>query len=101
MRVCYVEHKVTETISVPLDEATKLRLDALATQSQRSSSALAAEAIAAYVEVEEWQLEEIRAGIADLDRGGGIPHEAVSKWLRSWGTENELPAPKCRVRDDS
>jgi predicted transcriptional regulator len=44
--------------------------------------------------VEDWQLAEIRAGIADLDAGREVSHEEVSRWLRSWGTEDELDAPE-------
>lgn len=37
-------------------------------------------------EIEQWQLEEIRKGLDDLDHGRTVPHAEVSKWLRSWGT---------------
>ena len=43
---------------------------------------------------EEWQLREIRAGIAELDAGKGVTHEKVSKWLRSWGKPGERKAPQ-------
>ena len=33
--------------------------------------------------------------MADIDAGRIITHEAVVRWLKSWGTENELPPPKC------
>lgn len=85
---------MTETLSIRLDAETKKRLDALAKRSKRSKSFLAAEAIAAYVEAEEWQLEQIQAGIADLDAGKVVAHEKVSKWLRSWGTRSEGKAPR-------
>jgi RHH-type rel operon transcriptional repressor/antitoxin RelB len=45
---------MTETLSVRIDGVTKQRLDALSRQSKRSKSFLAAEAIAAYIEREEW-----------------------------------------------
>jgi predicted transcriptional regulator len=32
--------------------------------------------------------------MAELDAGGGVSNERVMEWLDSWGTENELPAPK-------
>ena len=38
--------------------------------------------------------QHIRAGLAELDAGQGIPHERVAEWLDSWGTENELPPPQ-------
>ena len=69
-------------------------LERLARLSKRSKSFLAAEAIAAYVEAEEWQLGEIQAGIAGLDRNEVVTHERVSAWLRSWGTGAETKAPR-------
>ena len=85
---------MTETLSIRIDAGTKRRLDALSKQSKRSKSFLAAEAIAAYVEAEEWQLGEIRAAIAELDAGQGISHEKVAKWLNSWGKPGETKPPK-------
>jgi predicted transcriptional regulator len=73
---------MTETLSIRLDAGTKRRLDALAKHSRRSKSFLAAEAITAYVETEEWQLGEIQIGLDQLDAGQGIDHEQVAEWLR-------------------
>lgn len=33
--------------------------------------------------------------MADIDAGRFVTHEAVVRWLKSWGTEDELPPPKC------
>jgi len=33
--------------------------------------------------------------MADIDAGRFVTHQAVVRWLKSWGTENELPPPKC------
>ena len=85
---------MTETLSIRIDAGTKQRLDALSRQSKRSKSFLAAEAIAAYVEAEEWQLGEIRAAAAELDAGQGVSHEKVAKWLNSWGKPGETKAPR-------
>ncbi|MEO8025173.1 MAG: CopG family ribbon-helix-helix protein [Bryobacteraceae bacterium] len=85
---------MSETLSVRLDEDVKKRLEALAVRSKRSKSFLAAEAISAYVEAEEWQLSEIREAIKEMDRGEGISHEKMTKWLRSWGKPNELKPPR-------
>ena len=88
------EHRMTETLSIRLDADTKHRLDLLAKRSQRSKSFLAAEAIAAFVQAEEWQLREIQTGVEELDAGQGVSHELVSKWLRSWGQPGETKAPR-------
>jgi RHH-type rel operon transcriptional repressor/antitoxin RelB len=80
---------MTETLSIRLDSATKQRLDVLSRQSRRSKSFLAAEAIAAYLEQEEWQLGEVQAAVGELDAGQAISHEEVATWLKSWGTGGE------------
>jgi predicted transcriptional regulator len=85
---------MTEILSIRIDSATKRRLDALSKRSNRSKSFLAAEAISAYVESEEWQLGEVQTGIAELDAGREVSHEKVSHWLKSWGKRGETKAPK-------
>lgn len=42
-------------------------------------------------ELDEGDLE----AIADIEAGRFISHEAMKRWLESWGTENELPPPEC------
>jgi RHH-type rel operon transcriptional repressor/antitoxin RelB len=76
---------MAETFTIRIDCETKKRLDSLSKLTGRSKSSLAAEAIAAFVEREEWQFEEIRAGIDELDSGKSVPHVKVSNWLNSWG----------------
>jgi RHH-type transcriptional regulator, rel operon repressor / antitoxin RelB len=85
---------MTTTLSVRIDTNTKKRLEALAKRSRRSKSFLAAEAIAAYVEAETWQLDEIHAGIKELDEGRGVQHKDVTNWVRSWGRKRERKAPR-------
>jgi RHH-type transcriptional regulator, rel operon repressor / antitoxin RelB len=82
------------TLSVRLDPNVKVRLEKLAQRTKRSKSFLAAEAIASYVEAEDWQLEEIAAGLAELDSGRMVEHEKVVKWLRSWGKPSEGAPPR-------
>lgn len=85
---------MTETLSIRIDSETKKRLDALSKRSKRSKSFLAAEAITAFVDSEEWQLGEIRDGIEELDSGKGVGHEKVSKWLETWGKAGKKKAPR-------
>src|SRR5579863_10503344 len=72
-------------------EGMRKRLQVL---SKRSKSPRAADAIASDVESEEWQLEELQAGIEDLDSGRDVGHEKVSKWLKSWGKRGTTKAPR-------
>ncbi len=85
---------MSTTLSVRLDTSTKKRLEALAKRARRSRSFLAAEAITAFVEAETWQLDEIQAGLEELDKGRRVSHQAVSAWLRSWGKKRERKAPR-------
>ena len=84
---------MTTTPSVRIDVSTQQRLGALARRSRRPESLLAAEAIAANVETESWQVEEIAAGLDDIDQGRTVEHCEVAGWLRSWGGPHERQAP--------
>ena len=85
---------MTTTLSVRIDPDTTKRLEALAKRARRSKSFLAAEAIAAFVEAESWQLDEMQGGLKELDQGRGVAHKDVSTWLRSWGRKRERKAPR-------
>ena len=41
------------------------------------------------------QIESIRRGIAEIEAGHDIPHEAMKAWLLSLSLDRELPSPKC------
>lgn len=84
----------SSTLSIRLDARTKAKLDALAKASRRSKSFLAAEAIEAFVTAESWQLEEMEAGINDLDANRTVDHSDVRQWLQSWGNKRERKAPR-------
>ena len=57
-----------------------------------------AEAIDAYLDVNEWQVGGIKRAIASLDRGDVVSHERIKEWVASWGSKNELPIPKRSTR---
>jgi RHH-type rel operon transcriptional repressor/antitoxin RelB len=59
----------TAIVTVRLDSGLKAKLEMLARSTRRSKSFLAAQAIAAYVDLNEWQIAEIEAGVAELDNG--------------------------------
>jgi predicted transcriptional regulator len=59
----------TAVVTVRLDGELQAKLEALACHTRRSKSFLAAKPIAAYVDLNEWQIAEIEAGIAELDNG--------------------------------
>ena len=73
----------TDTFSVRVNRSTKSRLEKLAKSTGRSRSFLAAEAIDAYLDMNEWQISGISAALSSLDRGKGIPHQRVKQWVGS------------------
>jgi RHH-type rel operon transcriptional repressor/antitoxin RelB len=84
----------TDAFSVRVDRSTKSRLEKLAKSTGRSRSFLAAEAIDAYLDTNEWQISGITTALSSFDRGKGIPHQRVKQWLRSWETTKERPTPR-------
>jgi len=85
----------TATLTVRLPSEIEARLERLAKTTSLSKSRLAKDAIVAYLDEQEHQLAKIREGLADAEAGRVISHGEVARWLDSWGTENELPPPKC------
>lgn len=81
-------------VTVRLPNAVKAKLERLAKDTKRSRNFLAAEAIADYVEVNEWQIEGIKRSIKELDEGRGVPHGKVKAWADSLGTPDEKPVPE-------
>jgi predicted transcriptional regulator len=75
-----------QTISFRLESDKVAALDALAGSLDRDRTYLLSEAVQAYLETQQWHLEQIRAGIADADAGRVIDHSKVkiasSKWRR-------------------
>jgi len=91
---------MTESTSMTVHLSPELseKLAALARDTNRSAADLAGEAIASYVDLNARQAARIKAALEDARSGTpGVPHEEVVKWVRSWGTDNELPRPKPKV----
>lgn len=60
---------MTAAFTIRLDDETLAKLDALAADTDRSRNWLAAKAIESYVELNAWQIEQIKGGLAEADRG--------------------------------
>ena len=69
----------TTVITTRVGAALRAKLEALARSTKRSKSFLAAEAIAAYVELNEWQIGEITAGINELDAGEALSEKQAGE----------------------
>ena len=91
------------TPSIPLKAETKKRLAKLAKISGRSSNFLISDAVESYVADQERMLAEVRQADRQIKSGHYVKHEDMKAWLLSWGTEREIPPPKCacgKAHDD-
>ena len=67
------------TMTIRLDPDLERKLENLAVVTERSKSYLAAQAIADYVKVQEWQVSEIRQALIEADAEDFVSHENVVK----------------------
>jgi len=91
------------TLSIRLKPETKKRLAKLAQASGRSSNFLIADAVEVYVSDQERMLAEVRQADRQVKTGHYVRNEDMKAWLLSWGTDHELPVPKCvcgKAHDD-
>jgi predicted transcriptional regulator len=82
-------------LSIRLKPETKKRLAKLAKTSGRSSNFLISDAVESYVADQERMLAETRQADRQVKSGHYVRHEDMKAWLLSWGTDGELPPPKC------
>jgi len=72
---------MTEPVTLRLDAETRKRLDKLAKATDRSRAALAAEAVRQFIDLNEWQVAAIEAGVREADAGRFIDHARLkTKW---------------------
>lgn len=75
---------MSTTMTIRLEDTVKDRLEQLADATHRSRSFLAAEAIREYVEINEWQIQEIHAALAEADAGDFASEAEVSAVQSKW-----------------
>lgn len=79
------------TAHVPVDLAEKI--DEAAARLDRPRAWIVKQALAAWLDREERRHQMILAGLADIDAGRTVDHEAVKAWAASLGTANPKPIP--------
>lgn len=75
---------MSTTMTIRLEPELKQRLDRLAEATHRSKSFLAAEALRDYVELNEWQIQEIKEAIKEADDEDYASDQTVSRTLSKW-----------------
>ena len=72
---------MSKLATLKLDPATLERLDKLAKATRRSRTAIAADAIRQYLDLNEWQIAAIQTGVREANRGRLIDHGKLkAKW---------------------
>jgi predicted transcriptional regulator len=75
---------MTAAFTIRLDDEMLAKLDALAADTDRSRNWIAAKAIQDYVELNAWQIQRIKEGIAEADRGEFATDEEVEAVFRKY-----------------
>ena len=78
---------MSTTMTIRLEPDLKQRLDHLAEATQRSKSFLAAQAIRDFVDLNEWQIQEIRSALAEADSDDFASDDLVREILGKWGVD--------------
>ena len=73
-----------QTVSFRLGSDKVSALDTLAQALDRDRSYLLNEAVESYLEVQQWQIEQIKAGIRQADRGKLLDHSEVKRMAARW-----------------
>lgn len=76
---------MSNTMTIRLDSTVKDRLEQLAIATHRSKSFLAAEAIAEYIHLNEWQIKEIQTAIEEADLGNFASPADMDSLTSKWG----------------
>jgi predicted transcriptional regulator len=74
----------SNTMTIRLPTKLKKQLDRLAKATERSKSWLAADAIRSYLELQAWQIDEIKAGVKEADAGDFASEAEVQAVLGKW-----------------
>jgi predicted transcriptional regulator len=76
-------------MEVHLNLDMQAKLARLAAEQGRNTEALVQEAIACFVDYDEWFIREVEKGLASADRGELLTHEDVGAWLEKLIVEKQ------------
>ncbi len=79
----------TTTMTIRLQPEIKSRLDKLSVTTHRSKSFLAAEAVREFIEVNEWQIEEVQKAVNEAEAGDFASDQEVSAVFNKWGISGD------------
>jgi predicted transcriptional regulator len=73
-----------QTISFRIDPEKLEALDAIAKAMERDRTFVLNEAVRSYLDIQEWQMDHIKAGLDQAERGELIDHPEVNRLARTW-----------------
>ncbi len=79
----------TTTMTIRLQPEIKSRLDKLSVTTHRSKSFLAAEAVREFIEVNEWQIEEVQKAVNEAEAGDFASDQEISAVFNKWGISGD------------
>ena len=71
-------------VTVRLDKSKIEQLDQFAAVADRDRSYLIKEAIDQYLELKQWQADQVRKAIAEADAGQFVPEADIEKLYAKW-----------------
>ncbi len=74
------------TVSFRIDSRAKRALDEIAAALDRGRSYVLNEAVAAYIEVQKWQLSHIKEGLRQAEAGQFATDAEVARASKKWRT---------------
>ncbi len=76
-------------MTIRLEPELKARLDKLSETTHRSKSFLAAEAVREFIELNEWQIQEIEAAVKEADAGDFASDQEIQAVFTKWGVNGD------------
>src|ERR1022692_4366823 len=74
----------SSVLTLRLDPELKKQLERLSRAMSRCRSFVAAEAIREYVSLHDWQIDEIKKGVAEADRGHFASDKEMERTVKKW-----------------
>ena len=74
----------SSVLTLRLDPKLKKKLDRLSSAMSRSRSFVAAEAIREYIDLNDWQIAEVKKALVEADRGDFASDRDVNRTVRKW-----------------
>jgi RHH-type rel operon transcriptional repressor/antitoxin RelB len=71
-------------MTIRLPQSVRDRLKGLAQSTDRAEASLAVDAISSYVELQEWQIKQIKAGLREADAGDFADDDEVAAVFARW-----------------